>query len=436
MNQTIDNAIQDLESELDAIIAGVNNPSAPAPLPTISDEEAESILEQKQAALDAEIMAELESELAAEAPAAIPETVTLQTFGPGEAQEAPEPIPVSKSPEALEASPAPAVAESQRVPTYNPVDMRDCANGLHNVPEDGEGKCTVCGHAEEEPETYGTYAAVIGADVRCYLEIHGISARTREEARKLAHDMVVNSNAECQAWKPEDLQGEITIAIGDEETDGAEWDEFEPMPDPHGTPRYQTLESFVRNIAEMTSLRDIWEGLPEGEREESPDDMDVSGDQAFADMALLNELIAEARKLFPNAAPKRKPASLGAAAAPVEPEPAADLKPYSVIVGWSDDIEEHGTYGWAGLAADDDDAERKAREAGSDGGGSYEPEGEVLFRMEGVDVWTAPDLLASLKEVTDWMRENVRPGESPEAHAMLVKAMAVIAKAECREGVA
>jgi hypothetical protein len=406
MNPTIDNAIQDLESELDAIIAGVNNPSAPAPLPPISDEEAESILEQKQAALDAEIMAELESELAAEAPAAIPETVTLQTFGPEEPQEAAEPSPVSDSPEAAEASPAPATAD-------------------------------------DEPETYGTYTAKIGADVRCYLEIGDISARTADEARKMAYEMAVNGNAEFKGWKPSDLQGDVAISIAEEETDGAEWDEFVDMPDPHGTPRYQTLESFVRNIAEMTSLRDIWEGLPEGEREESPDDMDVSGDQAFADMALLNELIAEARKLFPNAAPKRKPASLGAAAAPVEPEPAADLKPYSITVAWHDSDMDEGFYNWAGLATDVSDAAERARvEACAENG--WEPEededgnangpcGQVVFDMEGVDVWTAPDLLASLKEVTDWMRENVRPGESPEAHAMLVKAMAVIAKAECRE---
>jgi hypothetical protein len=515
MNPTIDNAIQDaiqdLESELDAIIAGVNNPSAPAPLPTISDEEAERIMAEKDMAMEAEIRREIEAEIAADEPAAIPETVTLQTFGPGAdepvryisdetmkatvdavltavltegAQEAAEPSPVSDSPEAAEASPAPAVAD-------------------------------------DEPETYGTYSATIGADVRCYLEINGISARTPEEARKLAYESAVNGNAERQGWKPSELQGEISISVGDEETDGAEFDEFESMPDPDGTPRYQTLESFVRQIAGMTSLRDIFESMPEEKRikdqVKSPDNVEVTIEEAYIYTWAFHGLIDEARKLFPNAAantpcdrilepsvallrarleiaesllldnceawddeedsvkkehaelialneayfarkaereagmiaqavieetPERKPASLGAAAAPVEPEPAADLKPYSVIVAWNRNDSGEGFYNWAGLAADGDDAADRARRESCEEHG-WEPEededgdlngptGEIVFEMEGVDVWTAPDLLASLKEMTDWMGGDTKE-LSPRAHEILARARAVIAKAECRE---
>jgi len=209
---------------------------------------------------------------------------------------------------------------------------------------------------------------------------------------------------------------------------------------PAGTPSYQELESFVRQIAEMQSLRDQWEAMPEDEREESPEDMDVEGDTAFEAFHREQDLIEEARKLFPKPyTVKRAPASLGAAAVPVEEAPAessteAQLKPYSVIVGWEQDYIEAGTYAWSGLARDEEHAEESARKAAGHNHEGEGPDGALVEIVEGVNIWAARDLLAALKEVTNHLRdEYISPVDEPEAHEMLVRAMKAIAKAECRE---
>jgi hypothetical protein len=54
----------------------------------------------------------------------------------------------------------------------------------------------------------------------------------------------------------------------------------------------------------------------------------------------------------------------------------------------------------------------------------------VLDQVETVDLPDPAEMLASLKEVTDWMREHTGPFQPNSPHEALVRAMAVIAEAE------
>jgi hypothetical protein len=54
----------------------------------------------------------------------------------------------------------------------------------------------------------------------------------------------------------------------------------------------------------------------------------------------------------------------------------------------------------------------------------------ILDHVETVDVPDPAETLASLKELTDWMREHTGPFQPNSPHEALVRAMAVIAEAE------
>lgn len=129
----------------------------------------------------------------------------------------------------------------------------------------------------------------------------------------------------------------------------------------------------------------------------------------------------------------------------------SDQKIYSIVINWDDnDILEQGTFGWAGTALDDGDAELKARaemfESRCEGmtekeyldeqedweGRLHEYGGSVVETYTGANIWAAPVLLEALKGVLPYL-----PGaldRDTTGRPWLKTAFDAIAKAECRDG--
>jgi hypothetical protein len=100
---------------------------------------------------------------------------------------------------------------------------------------------------DEAPEPPFTFDVTIGADLRGYHSMT-IEASSAEEARAAALAKLVDEgdNACSWTWQFEEVQGDISLAAKNLDTD--EEDQFHDVPDWNG-PRYGVLESIVRDLA-------------------------------------------------------------------------------------------------------------------------------------------------------------------------------------------
>lgn len=100
----------------------------------------------------------------------------------------------------------------------------------------------------------------------------------------------------------------------------------------------------------------------------------------------------------------------------------ADKEPWSIVINWCDGDDEQGTYAWAGMAYDADDAEIEARTAmfnshaeemgwtdeqieaeAEERGDITEFGGSVVESYPGANIWAAPDGLRALKAVMEFI---------------------------------
>lgn len=154
---------------------------------------------------------------------------------------------------------------------------------------------------EDEPELR-TFDVRIGADVRCYVHCEQIEA-VDEEAARAAVLEEINSAGPVLAhwsWKPEEVQGGISILVEDADDDSE--GQFVAVPDWNG-PDYGTLEAFVRRMAALTTPEEEFKALEESAEGTEYDDVDefvadLDDDRLCDEYSAFMDLIREAKQMM------------------------------------------------------------------------------------------------------------------------------------------
>lgn len=152
----------------------------------------------------------------------------------------------------------------------------------------------------DEPETQ-PFTVTMGADIRCYVTFDGVVATDEADARKTAMmdlEAQIAFAATGWSWKPEEIQGGISIMAEPEFAEDDDVSEFVAVPDWNG-PDYSTLESFVRNISRLTTAEEQFKSA--NGRDGRPDEIaefEQENDLLNINYVALFNLIAAARAIF------------------------------------------------------------------------------------------------------------------------------------------
>ena len=153
----------------------------------------------------------------------------------------------------------------------------------------------------DEPETE-SFTVTVGADIRCYVTFDGIEATDEVDARKTVMmdlEAQIDFAATGWSWKPEVIQGGISIMARSEFAEGDDDDsDFVAVPDWNG-PDYSTLDSFVRMISRLTTAEEQFKSA--NGRDGRPDEIaefEQENDLLNSNYLALFNLIMAARAIF------------------------------------------------------------------------------------------------------------------------------------------
>jgi hypothetical protein len=261
--------------------------------PELSETEMDSIIDQQDAARNAEIDAEILAEIETDGMGNPLDGGPVEPFAPGAAaihDYVAAHAPTAAPQEAAAASP---VLDTGPVPESAVGGRRAAESFISGFEDDDlqEGIPELLamiraalppmpGDEPTPPPVLRDYLVHIGADVRCYAK-HIVAAHSADEARAYFMREIKCGGFPLGTFKPEEVQGDITMAIDDEEFIDME----------AGTASYRELESKLeRAMGLLGETLDAWEGEEDSVKEEHAEH--IADIQMFLEGTVDEEILA------------------------------------------------------------------------------------------------------------------------------------------------